>query len=87
MADLFTIKSSALPAGATVAAFRGREAISELFAFEIGILVRGEDYVDLDGSIGQAASLTMDLGDERGSHELNGVFHRMELLHTWQGQA
>ncbi len=39
MGDIFRFESSAVPEGVRVAAFKGREALSELYRFEVGLLV------------------------------------------------
>jgi len=86
MADLFQIESSALPEGARVAAFRGREAISDLFRFEIGVLVQDGTELSLKECVGATATLKAELGDGR-QHTCCGVFARFDLLQAWEGEA
>ncbi|MBM4359263.1 MAG: type VI secretion system tip protein VgrG [Deltaproteobacteria bacterium] len=81
--ELFTIRSKAIPDGARVAAFRGREALSELYEFEIGILVPQGVEVDLDGTIGQRGTLAVRLDDEGAEHVWHGIFVRFEMVHAW----
>ena len=53
--DLFRFESKALPESTRVAAFRGREGLSELYRFEIGLLVPVGADIDLDAVMGERA--------------------------------
>lgn len=82
-ADLFSIRSTVLPDGSRVAAFRGREALSELYEFEIGILVPQGTEVDLDAAIGKRGTLVARLDDQGGEHLWHGIFVRFDMVHAW----
>ncbi len=80
-ADLFQFECSALPKGTRVAAFRGREAMSEFYRFEIGLLVPAGEEVDLDAAIAQRGKLFAKLAD--GQQTWNGIIARIDLVHAW----
>ena len=85
MPDLYTFSSSAVPASAHVVGFRGTEAISQLYRFEIGLLLRDEQELDMAAAVGFKASLTINAPS--GPLAYHGMIARVELLHSWAGQT
>lgn len=86
LADLFAIESDALPGGVRVAGFKGIEAISQLFRFEIGVLTSGEQEIDLAKARGCKVTLKIKALDG-DPMLLHGMISRIGLRHCWQGQA
>jgi type VI secretion system secreted protein VgrG len=87
MALIFRIRSSELPADATVVGFRGVEAISALYRFEIGVQLPHAVELDLDALAGTRATLTIDAGEDASPYEVHGVIASAELVHAWAGQS
>ncbi len=73
----FNIESSALPANASVVAFRGSEGISRPYAFDIYVNVIGDELV-LDDAPGSRVTLT--IGDGPTPTSFHGVIAQIELL-------
>jgi len=90
MDDLITISSSFLPDTARVVAFRGTEAISHPYEFEIFLSLRGEegDAFDLGDAIGAKAKLILDRTDDQlPPFVFSGVFAHVELVHAVPGHS
>ena len=81
--DVFSLHSRVLPSGTRLVAFRGTEAISRLYAFEIFVVMSGDESerFDIEAAIG--AQATISVHDEHAGEpfELSGVFSSITLLH------
>ena len=85
--DLFRFESKALPESTRVAAFRGREGLSELYRFEIGLLVPEGADIDLDAAIGERATFVVNRGPDQEVLSWHGIIARIELMHAWHDRA
>src|SRR5690242_3394959 len=89
MSDLITISSSVLPYSARVVGFRGTEALSRPYHFEIFLQMKqelGEEF-DLADALGARAKLVMDRAQLGVPPFIfAGVFGDVELLHAHDGQ-
>ena len=85
--DLFRFESKALPESTRVAAFRGREGLSELYRFEIGLLVPEGADIDLDAVIGERATFVVNRGPDQEVLCWHGIIARIELMHAWHDRA
>ena len=85
MADLlFTISSDVLPANAHVVSIKGKEGLSELYRFEIGLRIDDPSF-ELEDAIRGRATLTINAEDE--PYQFHGMFASVELLHEWEGKS
>jgi len=90
MSDLINISSSVLPDGTRVIAFRGVEAISRPYEFEIFLSLEGEegDGLDLGDAIGAKAQLVIDRADDAlPPFTFAGILASVELLHAVEGRS
>jgi type VI secretion system secreted protein VgrG len=89
MSDIFTVKSSALPAETRVVGFRGHEEISKPYAFELYLVMLGDEGGDFDmaDAIGAKATLSMSRGGPALPFDFHGVFSTMELVHQIEDRA
>ena len=87
MPDLFTIESDALPTGTVVAAFEGVEGLSQLYRFEVGLIVQDGEEIDLDEATAAAAKLSIDTGEGNPPQLFHGVLAAVELVHAWLDHA
>ncbi|MFO0755168.1 MAG: type VI secretion system tip protein TssI/VgrG [Byssovorax sp.] len=89
MSDVFTIKSSALPGETRVVGFRGHEEISRPYAFEIYLVMLGDEgaVFDMADAIGAKATLSMHRGSAASPYDYHGVFSTMELVHQIEDRA
>lgn len=90
MQDLITISSSGLPESARVLGFRGVEALSRPYEFEIFISLQGEEgeNLDLADSIGAKAKLVVDRSDDDlPPYVIAGVLASVELMHAAYGRV
>ncbi len=86
MADnLFAIRSDALPSDAHVVAFKGTEGLSELYAFEIGVMTSNVTF-NQDDAVLARATLEIALGNAVEPQLIHGVFATFELLAEYQGK-
>jgi type VI secretion system secreted protein VgrG len=78
MSQPFRLRCGALPDGCDVVAFRGTEAISQLYEVQVH-LVGGErtTVADLDRAVGEAA--TLEIGDDDSPLRIHGVVAEVEL--------
>jgi type VI secretion system secreted protein VgrG len=77
--DLFSVECAALPREAILVGFHGREGISTLYRFEIGIaLPRGAE-IDMPGMLGSRIALSVD-GDVAKPASFAGVVAGVELV-------
>lgn len=63
MDQLFTIESAALPEGTHVVSFRGSEGLSQLYQFDIAVLI-GDTAWSGEDAVAGAATLRMERGDK-----------------------
>jgi type VI secretion system secreted protein VgrG len=84
--NLFTLNSDALPADAEVVAFRGHEAISEPYRFEIGFVTSDPTFLEEDALLARA-TLTFELAALAQPYRYHGVLASVELLHTFKGKS
>jgi type VI secretion system secreted protein VgrG len=86
--DQISLSSSALPRGARVVGFKGDEAISRPYRFEVFVTLGDADELPLDAAIGARARLTIDPYD--GKHPafaFTGIVASVELLHAHAGSS
>jgi type VI secretion system secreted protein VgrG len=87
MKDIFSFTSAGVPSKSRVVGFRGTEALSKPYAFEVYLAVPdGEDFKTAD-AIGGKATLTLDRDDGRPPFLFHGILATLELLHQADGQA
>ncbi|MRG94285.1 type VI secretion system Vgr family protein [Polyangium spumosum] len=90
LTELITISSSVLPDTTRVVAFRGAEAISRPYEFEIFLSLEGEegDGLDLGDAIGAKAQLVIDRADDKlPPFVFAGILASVELLHAIEGRS
>jgi len=89
MNDVFTISTSGLPEGARVVGFRGHEAISRPYAFEVYVTVASEESheLDLGDAVSSKATLTLDRQDGRPPFAFHGILAEVSLIHEMGGRA
>jgi type VI secretion system secreted protein VgrG len=89
MIDVFTMSSGALPEGTRVVGFRGHEAISRPYVFEVFLTIADEDSQDFDlgDAINAKAKLTLDRQDGRPPFVFHGMFSEVSILHEMGGRA
>ena len=85
MALSFGIRSSALPDGARVIGFRGTEALSRPYHFDIYVQIPGDEDVELADGIGGRATLRIEGGFS--PVEYHGVLASLELLRAIEGNS
>ncbi len=83
--NIFTIECSDLPDDVVVVAFRGREALSEPYAIEIG-LHTGDAMFNHDDAVLSPATLRFNLGGNAQPYHYHGVLASVELLHEHEGK-
>jgi len=89
MSDLITISSSVLPSSTRVLGFRGVEAISRPYQFEIFLAIPSDEQdFDLADAIGGKARLVIDRADDAlPPYIFAGILGGIELLHETGGRA
>jgi len=85
----FTFESSGLPATVKVASFRGEEAISSLYAFEVHLVVPDDDCASLDlaDAVGSRGTLIIRPAPGDEPHPIHGILADVEMVHAAQGKA
>ena len=83
--DIFRFQSSAFPDTMKLVGFRGREALSELFRFEIFVTVPSDEEINEEESVWLRASLIICRGGE--DHAIHGMIDGIELMHDANGRA
>ncbi|MSP26305.1 MAG: type VI secretion system tip protein VgrG [Myxococcales bacterium] len=81
-ADVFTLHSEVLPKDALVVGFRGHEALSEPYRFEIGFITHDPTFIEDDAVMGRA-TLRVDRGLAAPPYETHGILASIELLHAF----
>ena len=90
MSDLITFSSSGFPRPARVIGFRGFEAISRPYRFEVYVSIPSDDGGDVDFAdlVGEKAALVIDrAGDGIPPFVLAGVLGGVDLVHEYGGSA
>src|SRR4051794_12280032 len=77
METRFTFTSGALPPTTSVLAFKGYEALSVAYSFEVNVHIPHEDTVELEDVVGDRATLTI---DRQRDFAINGYIATFELL-------
>jgi type VI secretion system secreted protein VgrG len=77
-----TISSAAIDGSPEVVSLQGREGLSDLYHFEIGVRFNGAAF-DFEAAINQRASLQIDRGENVPPFEFTGIFASIELLHSF----
>lgn len=84
--NIFTLASDSLPVDAEVVAFRGHEALSEPYRFEIGFLTSDPAFSEEDAVMSRA-TLSFQLGGMAAPYRYHGVLASMELIHSFLGKS
>ncbi len=84
--NILTISSDVLPDDTHVVGFKGKEGLSELYGFEIGLLT-GSDSFNQDEAVMGRATLGFELGAGAPPYLFHGVLAAVELLHTFDDRA
>jgi len=82
MSEIFTFLSTAFPPTTQVTAFRGREAISRTYEFDIALKLTGLD-VDVAAAVGARGTLTIDRGLGAPPFLFHGVLASVELVNDY----
>ncbi|MCA9621987.1 MAG: type VI secretion system tip protein VgrG [Myxococcales bacterium] len=80
--DLVTIESDALPIGTHVVSVKGKEGLSEVYRFEVGLMIPDPTF-EIDTAIRARAQISFDTGGT--PYQFHGIFAAMELVHAWGG--
>jgi len=80
--DFFTFSSSALPESTRVLGFRGTEAVSRPYVFEIYLSVPSEESADveLDDAVGAKGTLSGQREDDGEAYQIHGIVSGIELV-------
>jgi type VI secretion system secreted protein VgrG len=84
--NIFTLSSDALPPDAEVVGFRGHEALSEPYRFEIGFLTSDPTFSE-DDAVMARATLAFQLGYPTTPYRYHGVLASVELVHAFLGKS
>ncbi|HZO17323.1 MAG TPA: type VI secretion system tip protein TssI/VgrG [Polyangiaceae bacterium] len=84
MTDLLAFKASVIPDGARVAGFRGKEALSQLFWFRVGVITADAE-IDMAAARGKRG--TLEIRGATAPMQLHGMIASVALKHAWQGHA
>ncbi|MDI1476374.1 type VI secretion system tip protein TssI/VgrG [Polyangium sp. y55x31] len=89
MRDLITFSSSGLPRPSRVVGFRGTEAVSRPYRFEVYLQFHSDDGdIDFAEAVGDPASLVIDReSDDIPPYVLAGVLGDVDLVHEHGGRA
>ena len=89
MRDLITFSSSGLPRPSRVVGFRGIEAVSRPYRFEVYLQFHSDDGdIDFAEAVGDPASLVIDReSDDIPPFVLAGVLGDVDLVHEYGGRA
>jgi len=88
MRDLITFSSIGLPPRSRVVGFRGIEAMSRPYRFEVYLQFHSDSDIDFAEAVGDAASLVIDReSDDIPPFVLAGVLGDVDLVHEYGGRA
>ncbi|MDC0742488.1 type VI secretion system Vgr family protein [Polyangium mundeleinium] len=82
MSEIFTFLSTAFPPTAQVTAFKGREAISRTYEFDIALKLTGLD-VDVAAAVGARGTLNIDRGLGAPPFVFHGILASVELVNDY----
>jgi len=85
--DIFTIRSSGIPADARVLQFRGSEALSRPYVFDVHFTVAGDEEVDLADALHAKTSLFINRSDGAEPVAYHGVLASVRLVRAVRGNA
>ncbi len=82
MAEIFTVESSSLPSGTRVAAYEGREHLSETSSYKLWLLVPASlaDSLDPEAVVLSAGRFVLHRDDGSMRRQVHGVFASIELV-------
>jgi type VI secretion system secreted protein VgrG len=86
MALKFSIRSGALPEGATVAGFRGSEGLSRPYVFEVFVNVLGDEEVEPEDAVGCKATLEI-IDGVLPQASWSGIIAYFELVRAVPGNS
>ncbi len=81
-AETFSLRSASLPKDALVVGFRGHEALSETYRFEVGFMTSDVSFLEDDAVMGRA-TLCVDRGPLAPPYETHGILASVELVHAF----
>lgn len=84
--DLYQLHCSDLPSS-FVAAFVGRERLSQIYELDIGFTVTGAPAIDLETPVGQRAKLEVVHGKDTPAFDFHGILASVELVHAFPGHT
>jgi len=80
---IYSLKCDEIPVTAQVVAFRGTEGLSQLYSFEIALILK-DGALDPDALANTPATFTIHHAEPILFH---GVVASVELVHAWQGES
>jgi len=84
--NIFTLSSDDLPDDTHVVGFKGKEGLSEIYGFEIGLLTSDTSFAQ-DDAVMSPATLTFNLGEDADPYVFHGMLAAVELLHTFDDSS
>ena len=87
--SFFSFESSVFPNDVVVASFRGEESISQIYAFEVNLVLMQDDCsaMDLGAAVGAKATLQIAESQMVEPRSVHGILADIELLHAAEGKA
>lgn len=89
MADVYTVRSASLPDSTRVIGFRGTEALSRPYFFEVFLQINGPEAheFDLADAVGAKAAIVASRDDDRPPFVFSGIFSEVSLVHEIEERA
>jgi len=89
VADLFYVSSAALPTNARVMGFKGAEAVSRLYSFDVYVSVDegAGDGVDMADAVGVRATLGFQTDVLSPPFTFHGIISTFEMVNVWDGRT
>ncbi len=85
MAQMYSIHSDSLPSSTHVVSLRGSEGLSQIYEFEVGLLVKDTTF-DMDAAVTGQTTLSVD-GGHGQPYLYHGVLASVEHVHEFADQA
>jgi type VI secretion system secreted protein VgrG len=87
--SFFSFESSVFPQSVLVASFRGEEAISQIYAFEVNLVLMQDDCSSMDfgAAVGAKATLGIAAHQDAERRSIHGILADVELVHAAEGKA
>lgn len=85
MTDLLAFKASVIPDGARVVGFRGKEALSQLFWFRVGVITPRDAEIDMAAARGKQS--TLEIRSTAAPLQIHGRIAAVGLKHAWAEHA